>query len=95
MVYSHRAYEDSIAQFKKTNHCETIPDWNAERTASPEEMVLIIQSMREVQSIMTNYVGIVRSNLRLKRAFDRLLILHYETESLYERTTVSPELCQS
>jgi L-aspartate oxidase len=36
----------------------------------------------------------VRSNLRLKRAFDRLLILHNETESLYERTTVSPELCQ-
>ena len=94
VVYSHRASEDSIAQFKKTEHCELIPDWNAERTASPEEMVLITQSVREVQSIMTNYVGIVRSNLRLKRAFDRLLILHYETESLYERTTISPELCQ-
>ena len=43
---------------------------------------------------MSNYVGIVRSDLRLKRAFDRLLILHNETESLYERTTVSRKLCE-
>lgn len=94
IVYSHRAAMDSIVQFRKNGYCENIPHWNAEGTASPEEMVLITQSLREVQSIMTNYVGIVRSNLRLKRAFDRLLILHNETENLYERTTVSPELCQ-
>jgi L-aspartate oxidase len=94
VVYAHHAAVDSIEQFKKINHCESLPDWNAEGTASPEEMVLIIQSLREVQGIMTNYVGIVRSNLRLKRAFDRLLILHNETENLYERTTVSTELCQ-
>jgi L-aspartate oxidase len=94
LVYAHRAATDSISQFKKISLCEDIPEWNAEGTASPEEMVLITQSLREAQSIMTNYVGIVRSNLRLKRAFDRLLIIHNETENLYERTTVSPALCQ-
>lgn len=94
VVYAHRAAVDSLSAFKTVKHCEVIPEWNAEGTASPEEMILITQSLREVQSIMTNYVGIVRSNLRLKRAFDRLLILHNETENLYERTTVSPELCQ-
>lgn len=94
VVYAHCSAVDSVAQFKNIKHCEAIPDWNAEGTASPEEMILITQSLREAQSIMTNYVGIVRSDLRLKRAFDRLLILHNETENLYERTTVSPELCQ-
>jgi len=94
VVYAHRSAMNSVSEVKNISHCETIPEWNAERTASPEEMVLITQSLREAQSIMTNYVGIVRSNLRLKRAFDRLLILHNETENLYERTTVSPELCQ-
>jgi L-aspartate oxidase len=94
LVYAHRAAVDSISVFKTIRYCEEIPDWNAEGTASPEEMVLITQSLREVQNIMTNYVGIVRSNLRLKRAFDRLLILHNETENLYERTTVSRELCE-
>jgi L-aspartate oxidase len=94
IVYAHHAAMDAMNEFEKINYCETIPNWNAEGTASPEEMVLITQSLREVQSIMSNYVGIVRSNLRLKRAFDRLLILHNETESLYERSTVSTELCQ-
>jgi len=43
---------------------------------------------------MTNYVGIVRSNLRLKRALDRLEIIYKETESLYEQSTVSQSLCE-
>ena len=94
VVYAHRSAVDSVSQFKNVKHCEEIPEWNSEGTASPEEMVLITQSLREAQGIMTNYVGIVRSNLRLKRAFERLLVLHNETENLYERTTVSPELCQ-
>ncbi|MBP8791181.1 MAG: hypothetical protein KBH01_07095, partial [Breznakibacter sp.] len=45
-------------------------------------------------TIMSNYVGIVRSNLRLKRALDRLEILYHETESLYQRSTVSKKLCE-
>ena len=96
VVFAHNAAEHSTfniqhSTFKKHPH---IPDWNAEGTAHPEEMVLITQSLKELQSIMTNYVGIVRSNLRLKRAFERLLILHNETETLYEKTTVSPKLCE-
>lgn len=94
VVFAHRASKDAISSAKHISFCETVPDWNAEGTASPEEMVLITESLREVHAIMSHYVGIVRSNLRLKRAFDRLLILHNETESLYERTIVSPELCE-
>ena len=43
---------------------------------------------------MSNYVGIVRSDQRLKRALDRLRILYGETEALYERTVLSPALCE-
>jgi len=57
-------------------------------------MILITQEFRELQQIMTNYVGIVRSNLRLKRALDRLEILFKETEQLYERSTVSQSMCE-
>lgn len=93
-VYAHHAAETAVSTFKATKFREDIPDWNAERTINAEEMVLITQSLLEVQAIMTNYVGIVRSNLRLKRAFDRLLLLHRETEALYERTTIFPKLCE-
>ena len=59
-----------------------------------EEMILITQSQKEVQQIMSNYVGIVRSELRLQRAFDRLEILYKENEALYEKTVVTPKLCE-
>jgi L-aspartate oxidase len=94
VVFAHRAAEDAVKAAAQVGYCDTVPDWNDEGTASPEEMILITESLREVHAIMSHYVGIVRSNLRLKRAFDRLLILHNETESLYERTTVSPRLCE-
>ena len=57
-------------------------------------MVLITFTRQEVQNIMSNYVGIVRSNLRLKRAFERLELIYRETEELYQRTVVSPGLCE-
>lgn len=94
IVFAHRAAQHAIEAIKEVAFMQQIPLWNAEGTANPEEMVLITQSLKELQAIMSNYVGIVRSNLRLKRAFDRLLILHNETEGLYERTTVSKQLCE-
>ena len=43
---------------------------------------------------MNNYVGIVRSDLRLKRAFDRLNIIYKETEELFKRSTAIQKLCE-
>jgi L-aspartate oxidase len=41
---------------------------------------------------MNNYIGIVRSNERLKRSEKRLKVIHEETEQLYKTTTLSPQL---
>ena len=57
-------------------------------------MVLITQNRKEMQQIMSNYVGIVRSNLRLDRARRRLEIIYRETEELYLKSTLSQELCE-
>jgi len=94
VVFAHRAAESAIENAKQNEYNNSIPDWNAEGTETPEEMILITQSRREVQQIMSNYVGIVRSELRLKRAFDRLEILYNENEALYEKTIISPKLCE-
>jgi L-aspartate oxidase len=71
-----------------------IPDWNAEGTTEPSEMVLITQSLKELKEIMTSYVGIVRSDERLRRAMDRLHLLYTETERLYHSTVLSPQLAE-
>ncbi|MDR2037063.1 MAG: L-aspartate oxidase [Bacteroidales bacterium] len=94
VVYANNAAMDAIRNFREYQVPDNIPDWNTEGTAHPEEMVLITQNYREMQQIMSNYVGIVRSNLRLKRAMDRLQIIYDETEALYAKTTLSIKLCE-
>lgn len=94
LVFSHRSSIDAIRKINSIEFCEKIPDWNDEGMEFNEEMVLITQTMKELQSIMANYVGIVRSNLRLKRALDRLNIIHKETEDLYNRSVLTRELCE-
>ena len=59
-----------------------------------EEKVLITQSVKEVNQIMANYVGIVRSDLRLHRAWDRLDMLYEETERLFKRVKASKDICE-
>ena len=92
-------YADSAARHasENINHYSLrhdVPDWNDEGTSHPEEMVLITQSIREVNQIMGAYVGIVRSNLRLDRAWNRLDILYEETERRFKRSKASREICE-
>jgi L-aspartate oxidase len=94
IVFSHRASQDAIEKFRNIDFCNDVPDWNAEGMILNEEMVLITQSLKETQAIMSSYVGIVRSNLRLKRAFDRLEIIYQETESLYKKSILTVKLCE-
>ncbi len=104
MVFAHRAFLDIIARLENgetpaesafaENIGNAIPDWNAKGTSEPKEMILITQSQKELQQIMSDYVGIVRSDVRLQRAMKRLDLLFEETEHLYRNTKVSPQLCE-
>ena len=94
MVFAHRCYLDSISKINSIEFNPLIPDWNAAGTMAPKEMILITQSLKELQLLMTDYVGIVRTNVRLNRAMKRLDLLHEETEKLYQATEVSPQLCE-
>ncbi len=94
IVYADAAAKHAAKELDSIKWNEFIPDWNDEGTKLPEEMVLITQSFREVEQIMSTYVGIVRSNLRLKRAMSRLEILYREAEDLFDRSVVSREICE-
>lgn len=94
VVFSHRAAIDSIDQLKNICFNEDLPDWNAEGMVLNEEMVLITQTRKELREVMSNYVGIVRSDLRLKRAMDRLSLLHAETEDIYNKSILTKDICE-
>jgi L-aspartate oxidase len=93
-VCADRAAKDALSCFRNYKIPDNIPPWNDEGTTHPEEMVLITQNMKEMQQIMSNYVGIVRSNLRLERAEKRLEIIYQETEALYKKSKLSKMLCE-
>jgi L-aspartate oxidase len=94
IVYADRAAKHSLKRINQLEIQQDVPEWNAEGTTHPEEMVLITQNYKEVQQIMSYYVGIVRSDLRLQRAFVRLGIIYHETEELYKKSILSQKLCE-
>jgi len=100
MVFAHRAYKDAIAKIGQPQthplgvNGSAVPDWKADGTNAPKEMILITQSVKELKLLMSDYVGIVRNNERLLRAMKRLDLLYEETEELYKKTIVSPQLCE-
>ena len=94
VVYAETAAKHSVEHVDLYDFNDKIPEWNDEGTMTNEEQVLITQSVKEVGQIMSNYVGIVRSDLRLKRAWDRLDMLYEETENLFKRVKASKDICE-
>lgn len=94
VVYADAAAAHARAAIGHISLRHDVPQWNDDGTRHPEEMVLITQSIREVGQIMGTYVGIVRSDLRLDRAWNRLDILYEETERLFKCSKASREICE-
>lgn len=94
LVFAQRASKSAIEYIQSTDFARGLPEWDASGTVNTDEWVLISHNKEELQRNMNDYVGIVRSNLRLKRAFRRTHLLYQETEDFYERSRVSVPLCQ-
>ena len=94
VVYADTAAAHSIAHIDDYAFNTDVPEWNDEGTMSNEEKVLIAQDAKEVEQIMSKYVGIVRSDLRLKRAWTRLDLLYEETEELFKRVKATRDICE-
>ena len=68
--------------------------WDESGTFNAEEWILIAHNRKELQQVMWDYVGIVRSDLRLERALHRLDLLYREVETFYKKTTVTEPLIE-
>jgi L-aspartate oxidase len=94
LVYAHRIYEDAVKAFETASVPDNIPDWDEKGVQLLNEDILVTHNLREMQKVMNDYVGIVRSDFRLERAMRRLGLLHEETEEFYKRTKLSVKLCE-
>ncbi len=93
LVYSHNIFTDIVRRENEVVKCQ-IPEWNDDGMEYPNELALINHTRHELRQLMSNYVAIVRSDLRLERALKRLELIWIETEELYEKSKLSLPLCE-
>ena len=94
LVFSERAFKSAIEYWESNPADAEVPVWDDKGTEHPQEWILVSQNRKEVQSVMSNYVGIVRSDLRLDRAYRRVEMLYEETENFFQKSKVSVPLCE-
>jgi len=87
---------DDIASNQTFKNLKNIafPEWNTEGTINPKELILISHNKKTIQHIMSDLVGIVRTDERLEKALDHLNYIYLDTNKLYERSTLSPQICE-
>ncbi|AFD08849.1 L-aspartate oxidase [Solitalea canadensis] len=94
LVFAERSYQSAIKDIESLTIQEGIPSWNDTNTVKSNEDILVTHNLREMQRLMSDYVGIVRSDFRLDRAKRRLELLYNETELFYKSTKISMKLCE-
>ena len=94
IVYSHRAAEDVKLRQLPKEAISGIPPWDDSGTINSEEWVLIAHDRRDIQQLMWDYVGIVRSTPRLERAQRRIQLILKEVTEFYRRTKVTEALIE-
>jgi L-aspartate oxidase len=85
----------AAAKFKKNG--KKIPEimpWKTEGTFNRDEWVYIVHDRQVIQAVMWDYVGIVRSDFRLARAWRRLKVIAEEIGDFYKKTSVTNDLLE-
>jgi len=94
IVFSHNACKNIAKRFPKIKKPSNVPVWNDSGVVKNMEKILITHDKAEVKTIMSNYVGIVRSNERILRAERKLRVLYEDNKRLYDHSELSADLCE-
>jgi len=95
LVFSYRAAQSTMQKGQKMDTLpQDIPRWNDKGTFDQEEWVLISHDQHEIQRLMWDYVGIVRTDERLERARQRIDLITEQIEAFYKKTKVTPSLLE-
>jgi L-aspartate oxidase len=95
LVFAHEASQSATNFIQEHDFVlPPIPHWDDSGTFNSEEWVLISHDKKEIKTLMWDYVGIVRSVLRLERALSRIRLIRQEVENFYRRTKVTDSLIE-
>ena len=94
LVFSYNAAQKILSKQPRNFGEVIIPDWDETGIEDKYEWFLIKHNYQEIQNIMWDYVGIVRSKKQLLRAFRRLEVIYEEVEDFYRRSKLTLELLE-
>ncbi len=96
LVYAHRAGEKAVAEFQAGGIPEfpEPPVWDEVGTTDSDENIMVSQNWDEIRRFMWSYVGIVRSDKRLERAWRRMQMIQKEIHDYYWNFKVTPDLIE-
>ena len=92
LVFAEAAVNDILG--RKTSRPPRLPQWDESRVTNADEEVVISHNWDELRRFMWDYVGIVRTTKRLKRAQNRIRLLKWEIEEFYANFRVSHDLIE-
>lgn len=93
LVMAHRAFEKAVRRCRVAVDY-VLPEWRPGKVQDVDELVVIYHNWDEIRRLMWDYVGIVRTDKRLKRAATRLRNLHTEVQEFYWNFKVSTDLLE-
>jgi L-aspartate oxidase len=96
LVFGHRAAGRLAEMLENENGTilPDVPEWETGSAVPSEEAVVVAHNWDELRRTMWNYVGIVRSDSRLRRAARRIALLQEEIQEYYWKHLVTRDLLE-